>query len=250
MSSKGTVCAREHARAYMLAGVETLRSSARVSVSFVPSYIGLGHIYSGTFALIGAAAFLGGVVRMTISLTVILIESTNEITYGLPIMITLMVSAPLPGLSQVRGQDSPHHPPPPPTAASFQVFVSCFRWPNGRETFSTRAFMTSTWACEAYHFWSGRQRWKWTSEATPCLRVLVSEFINSGAQGMFVSGWEVVIKVLRLDCRKHVGVAGTRGWRTEGPGGGRGGQAASWWSLAPVAFRLNAKGGLSMRPVS
>lgn len=62
------------------------------SVSLLTSYIGLGHIYSGTFALIGAAAFLGGVVRMTISLTVILMESTNEITYGLPIMITLMVS--------------------------------------------------------------------------------------------------------------------------------------------------------------
>ena len=49
-------------------------------------------MYSGTYALIGAAAFLGGVVRMTISLTVILIESTNEISYGLPIMIVLMVS--------------------------------------------------------------------------------------------------------------------------------------------------------------
>lgn len=50
-------------------------------------------IYSGTYALIGAAAFLGGTVRMTISLTVILIESTNEITYGLPIMITVMVGS-------------------------------------------------------------------------------------------------------------------------------------------------------------
>ncbi|XP_066873367.1 H(+)/Cl(-) exchange transporter 6 isoform X3 [Kogia breviceps] len=64
----------------------------RLVANVLKSYIGLGHIYSGTFALIGAAAFLGGVVRMTISLTVILIESTNEITYGLPVMITLMVA--------------------------------------------------------------------------------------------------------------------------------------------------------------
>nr|XP_060615153.1 H(+)/Cl(-) exchange transporter 6 [Anolis sagrei ordinatus] len=64
----------------------------RLVANLLKSYIGLDHIYSGTFALIGAAAFLGGVVRMTISLTIILIESTNEITYGLPIMITLMVA--------------------------------------------------------------------------------------------------------------------------------------------------------------
>jgi chloride channel 6 len=52
----------------------------------------LTNLYPGTYALIGAASFLGGVVRMTISLTVILIESTNEIDYGLPIMLTLMVA--------------------------------------------------------------------------------------------------------------------------------------------------------------
>ena len=49
------------------------------------------NIYPGTYALIGAASFLGGVVRMTISLTVILIESTNEISLGLPIMLSLLV---------------------------------------------------------------------------------------------------------------------------------------------------------------
>ncbi|XP_042564566.1 chloride transport protein 6-like [Clupea harengus] len=62
-------------------------------------------IYPGTFALIGAAAFRG-VVRMTISLTVILIESTNEITYGLPIMITLMDTVILPVLHSVLRDES------------------------------------------------------------------------------------------------------------------------------------------------
>lgn len=44
------------------------------------------------FAIIGAASTLGGVVRMTISLTVIIIEATGCISFGLPIMLCLMVS--------------------------------------------------------------------------------------------------------------------------------------------------------------
>ncbi|XP_071130802.1 H(+)/Cl(-) exchange transporter 7-like isoform X1 [Mytilus edulis] len=44
------------------------------------------------YALLGAAAQLGGIVRMTISLTVIIMEASGNITFGLPVMIVLMVA--------------------------------------------------------------------------------------------------------------------------------------------------------------
>lgn len=49
------------------------------------------NLYPGTYTLIGAASFMGGVVRMTISLTAILIESTNELSLGVPIMLSVLV---------------------------------------------------------------------------------------------------------------------------------------------------------------
>lgn len=46
----------------------------------------------GKYALAGAAAQLGGIVRMTISLTAIIVETTKDITFGLPIMLVLMIA--------------------------------------------------------------------------------------------------------------------------------------------------------------
>jgi chloride channel 3/4/5 len=46
----------------------------------------------GTYAIIGAAAALGGVTRMTVSIVVIMFELTGALTYVLPIMIAVMIS--------------------------------------------------------------------------------------------------------------------------------------------------------------
>ncbi|KAL6724706.1 hypothetical protein Aduo_019570 [Ancylostoma duodenale] len=61
--------------------------------------IGVGRVFPaitgidpGKYALAGAAAQLGGLVRMTISLTAIIMEATKDITFGLPIMLVLMIT--------------------------------------------------------------------------------------------------------------------------------------------------------------
>ena len=45
---------------------------------------------AGTYALVGAAAMIGGVCRNTISLTVMMVEATGNLDYVLPIMLALL----------------------------------------------------------------------------------------------------------------------------------------------------------------
>lgn len=52
----------------------------------------IGDISPGIFAMVGAAAFLAGVSRMTLSLVVIMFELTGELEYIVPHMIAIMVA--------------------------------------------------------------------------------------------------------------------------------------------------------------
>ena len=53
---------------------------------------GIGSISPGIFAMVGAAAFLAGVSRMTLSLVVIMFELTGELEYVVPHMIAILVA--------------------------------------------------------------------------------------------------------------------------------------------------------------
>uniref|UniRef100_A0A7S3G1X6 Chloride channel protein n=1 Tax=Palpitomonas bilix TaxID=652834 RepID=A0A7S3G1X6_9EUKA len=48
--------------------------------------------YTGNYALLGAAGMLSGMARITISLVVIIVETTQDITYLLPTMISVLFS--------------------------------------------------------------------------------------------------------------------------------------------------------------
>ncbi|CAB4062654.1 CLCN7 [Lepeophtheirus salmonis] len=58
------------------------------------SFYGSTHewIDPGAFALLGAVSFFGGVTRLTISLTIIMVEMTNDIQFLLLIMSTVMIA--------------------------------------------------------------------------------------------------------------------------------------------------------------
>lgn len=73
----------------LLAGSAMGRLVGELLHIYLPSTV---QVDAGVYALIGAAAMLGGMTRMTISLAVILLECTGDYQFGLPLMATLLVS--------------------------------------------------------------------------------------------------------------------------------------------------------------
>uniref|UniRef100_A0A671RRS5 Chloride channel protein n=1 Tax=Sinocyclocheilus anshuiensis TaxID=1608454 RepID=A0A671RRS5_9TELE len=83
--------------AYFFLAVWTYGLTVSAGV-FIPSLL-IGAAWGRLFGILlcivlltCAAAQLGGIVRMTLSLTVILVEATGNVTYGFPIMLVLMTA--------------------------------------------------------------------------------------------------------------------------------------------------------------
>ncbi|KAI8797392.1 H(+)/Cl(-) exchange transporter 7-like isoform X2 [Biomphalaria glabrata] len=53
---------------------------------------GLEKVNLSFYSLVGASSMLGGIVRMTISLTVIIMEATSNVPLGFPVMLSLIVA--------------------------------------------------------------------------------------------------------------------------------------------------------------
>ena len=72
----------------LLAGAAYGRLWGHILNMIAPGYVA----DSGTYALIGAAAILGGMARMTIAGTVIILEACGNIAYLLPLMVTFVAA--------------------------------------------------------------------------------------------------------------------------------------------------------------
>ncbi|RMZ91527.1 hypothetical protein DV736_g1259, partial [Chaetothyriales sp. CBS 134916] len=72
--------------------MELLHKHFANSFMFAACEPGVPCIIPGTYAIVGAAASLAGVTRLTASIVVIIFELTGALTYVLPIMIVVMLS--------------------------------------------------------------------------------------------------------------------------------------------------------------
>jgi chloride channel 7 len=73
----------------LLAGSALGRFVGELAAAHAPSGT---FVDAGTFAVVGAAAMLGGILRMSISMAVILLESTGNTLLLLPLIVTLMAA--------------------------------------------------------------------------------------------------------------------------------------------------------------
>jgi len=94
--SNGVACSTGIVIPCLLNGALIGRLCGLVFIDLLPSSFGQGAEGSwldpGAFALIGAAGFFSGVARLTFSLTVILIELSNDAHFILPIMVSILVA--------------------------------------------------------------------------------------------------------------------------------------------------------------